>query len=112
MQLHINDNVQLVQSLNPLNDVVKVQSIHYLADFNDMLNKLDKLESLYMQGTMDFDLIRYLPGITKVSRQGQIYSIITKRSYADPNYNDKTTLEFNIVFPANHYTNFNSMHIL
>ena len=43
MQFQINDNVQLAQSLNPLNDVVKVQSIDYSADFNDMLNKLDKL---------------------------------------------------------------------
>lgn len=43
MQLQINDNVQLAQSLNRLNDVVKVQSIDYSADFNDMLNKLDKL---------------------------------------------------------------------
>lgn len=65
MQLQINDNVQLAQSLNRLNDVVKVQSIDYSADFNDMLNKLDKLWFLYMQGTMDFDLIRYLQGIAK-----------------------------------------------
>ena len=65
MQLQINDNVQLAQSLIPLNDVVKVQSIDYSADFNDMLNKLDKLWFLYMQGTMDFDLIRYLQGIAK-----------------------------------------------
>lgn len=43
MQLQINDNVQLAQSLNPLNDVVKVQSIDYSADFNDIFNKLDKL---------------------------------------------------------------------
>ena len=41
MQFQINDNVQLAQSLNPLNDVVKVQSIDYSADFNDMLNKLN-----------------------------------------------------------------------
>ena len=49
--------------------------------------------------------------MTKILPQGQIYSILTKRSYVDANDKDKTTLEFNTVLLANQYRNFNSMHI-
>ena len=33
MQKQINDNAQLAKSVNPLNDVVKVDAIDYSADF-------------------------------------------------------------------------------
>ena len=49
--------------------------------------------------------------MTKILPQGQISSILTKRSYVDANDKDKTTLEFNTVLLANQYRNFNSMHI-
>ena len=43
MQRNISDNVQLGQSLNPLKDSLEVEPVGYSADFNNMLNKLDKL---------------------------------------------------------------------
>lgn len=50
---------------------------------------------------MDFDigsmdLIKYLPGLRKVSYQSQIAGVWTKRKYVDPNYTNKNTIEFNI----------------
>ena len=40
---------------------------------------------------MDFDMIRYLPGMGKISRQGHIYDALPKKAYASPNYVDKKT---------------------
>ena len=42
---------------------------------------------------MDFDLIRYLPGMVKIPRQGQVYNKPPKKVYASPNFVDKKTLE-------------------
>ena len=42
MQSKINNDVQLTQSLNPLNDIVKVPSIDNLSNQKDAFTKLDK----------------------------------------------------------------------
>ena len=67
MKRKINDNVRLPQLLALLNDVGKVEIIDYSADFNDMLNNLDKLQALYTNVSMDFDLIRYILRMSKTS---------------------------------------------
>ena len=67
MKWKINDNVRLPQLLTLLNDVGKVEIIDYSADFNDMLNNLDKLQALYTNVSMDFDLIRYILRMSKTS---------------------------------------------
>lgn len=43
-------------------------------------------------------------------QQGMIYNILTKKRHADPSYTNHQNLEFNVILPANHYANFNSMH--
>lgn len=67
MKRKINNNVRLPQLLTLLNDVGKVEIIDYSADFNDMLNNLDKLQALYTNVSMDFDLIRYILRMSKTS---------------------------------------------
>ena len=67
MNRKINDNVRLPQLLTLLNDVGKVEIIDYSADFNDMLNNLVKLQALYTNVSMDFDLIRYILRMSKTS---------------------------------------------
>ena len=47
MKRNINNNVQLGQSWKPLKDSLGVESVDYSADFNNILNKLDKLKILY-----------------------------------------------------------------
>ena len=59
--------MRLPQLLTLLNDVGKVEIIDYSADFNDMLNNLDKLQALYTNVSMDFDLIRYILRMSKTS---------------------------------------------
>ena len=60
---------------------------------------------------MDFDLIRYLPGMAKISRQGQIYNTLPKRAYASPNWSDVKTFEFNFILAANTATKFKNMYL-
>ena len=46
MKSKINNNIQLGQSLNPLNDVVKVPSVDNSSDLKDIFTKIDKLGKL------------------------------------------------------------------
>lgn len=100
-----------VKSLNRLNDMVKVESIDFLPDVKNVLSKIDKLESLYKSGKIDFHLIKYIPDLADRAPQGQVDSFNTKRKHANEIYKDENILEFNIQLNANHYRNFNSMHI-
>ena len=59
MQSKINNDVQFGQSLNPLNDVVKVSSVFNSSDLKDTFTKTDKLCKLWKDGSMDFDLSRF-----------------------------------------------------
>ena len=111
MQRNINGNVQLGQPLNPFKDSLGVESVDYLADFNNILNKLDKLKLLHDRGSMDADMMRYIPGLSKVFYQGQLNGVKTRKTYASLTYTDKNILEFNINLTKNHYTNFSSMII-
>ena len=63
------------------------------------------------KGKMPGDMIRYIPGLTKVAYQGQIDLTEIKRKYVDDTCKNKKGIEFNILFTANHYTNFQNMHI-
>ena len=74
--------------------------------------KVVKLSNLWEDGKVDYSLIRYLPGLANVSRQGQIYSIVPKKVYASSNYTDKKTLEFNSLLASNTYTNHSSLMIV
>ena len=66
MQRYITDKVQLAQNLNPLKDAMGDESTKYSADFDNMLQKLDKLKLLYDNGLIDADLLRYIPVMSKI----------------------------------------------
>ena len=86
MQREISNKVQLDENLNPLKDIVNVLSIDKTSNLKDMFKKVDKFRNLWENGNMNYSLIRYLPGLATISRQGQIYSIILKKAYALTNY--------------------------
>ena len=111
MQSKINNKGKFGQALNPLNDVAKVSSVDNSSDLKDVSTKTDRLKKLLDDGTMDFELIRYLPGMAKISRQGQIFSVLPQRAYASSNWLDLRTFEFNILLEANTAANFNNMHL-
>ena len=66
MQRYITDTVQLAQNLNHLKDDMGDESIKYSADFDNMLQELDKLKLLYYNGLMDANLLRYIPVMLKI----------------------------------------------
>ena len=70
-QSKINNEVQFGQALNPLKNVAEVSSIDNTSDLQNVFTKIDKLKKLWDDGSMDYDLIRYLPGMAKTSRQLQ-----------------------------------------
>ena len=59
-------------------------------------------------GRMDYDFIRYLPGMEKISRQGQTYP---QRVYASPGWSYLRTFEFNMLLTADTATDFDNMHL-
>ena len=111
MQTEISNKIQLGETLNPLNDVSAVSSIDNTCNLKDVFGKVDKLGDLCDKGTADASLIRYIPGLTNVSRQGKIFNIVPKKVYTISKYTDKKTLEFTIELAANTHTNYISMCI-
>ena len=96
-------------NLNPIKDAAGISSIDFSADIDNLIEKLDKLSTLYDSGRMDKDVMKYIPGMAPVSYQGQIDFIDTKRTYAASTYSDMQQLEFNLEVINNHYINFSNM---
>ena len=109
MQANVSNKVKLGQSLDPLQDATGVDSVDFSAHIDNLLKNLEKLPDLYEKGRIDSDLLRYIPGMSKIMYQGQIDWIQTKKAYAASTYTDKQILEFNIELTKNHYTNFSNM---
>ena len=112
MQSKIDNQVQFGQTLNPLKYVAKVSSIDNTSDLQDGFTKIDKLQKLWDDDSMDYCLIRYLPDMAKISRQGQIYNMDPQRVYVSPNLSDLRTFVFNMLLTADTSANFNKMHLL
>ena len=111
MQSKIDNQVQFGQTLNPLKNIVKVSSIDNTSDLQDVFTKIDKLQKLWDDDSMGYGLVRYLPGMTKISRQGQIYSMDPQRVCISPNLLDLRTFAFNMLLTADTSANFNKMHL-
>ena len=101
MQREISNKIRLGENLNPLRDVSNVSSIDNVANLGDVFGKVDKLGALWDYGEADASLARYIPGLTDVSRQGQLYSINAKKAYAA-----------HVILAANTYTNYSSMCVV
>ena len=97
MQREISNKIQLVKNLNPLRDISNVPSIDNVANLKDVFGKVDKLGVLWNKEETDASLVRNIPTVSDVSRQGQIYSINHKKAYAAQTYTDKKLLEFTVI---------------
>ena len=69
-------------NLNQMKDAMGVAAIDYNAEIDGLIDKLDKITTLYDSGRKDKDVIRYIPGMAPINYQGQINFIDTKRTYA------------------------------
>ena len=112
MQREISNKIQSGKTLNSLNDVSAVSSIDNTSNLKDVFGKVDKLGDLWDKGTDDASLIRYIPCLRNVSRQGKIFNIIPKTACATSTYTDKKTLEFTIELAANTHNKYSSMCIV
>ena len=79
MKREISNKFQLGQILNPLNDTSAVLSIDNTSNLKDVFRKVDKLGDFWDKGTADASLIRYIPGLSNVLRQGKIFNIVPKK---------------------------------
>ena len=95
MQREISNKIQLGETLNPLHDVSAVSFIDNTSNLKDVFGKVDKLGDLWDKGTADASLIRYIPGLSNVSKQGKIFNIAQKKVYANQNIAIKNTRIYN-----------------
>ena len=112
MQREISNKIKSGETINSLNDVWAVSSIDNTSNLKDVFGKVDKLGDLWDREQADASLIRYIPGLSNVLRQGKIFNIVSKKAYATSTYTDKETLEFTIELAANTHTNYSSMCIV
>ena len=77
------------ETLNPLNNISAVSSVDNTSNFKDVFRKVDKLGDLLDKGTADASLIRYIPGLSNVLKQGKIFNIVPKKAYATSTYSNK-----------------------
>ena len=97
--------------MNPLKHLAKVSSINNTLDLQDVFTKIDKPKKLWDDGSIDCDLIRYHPGMAKISRQGQIYSVHPQIVYISPKRSDLRTFGFNMLLTTDAAKNFNNMYL-
>ena len=109
MQAAKSNSNPLGANLNSMKDSAGVAAIDYNAEIDGLIDKLDKITTLYDSGRMDKDVMRYIPGMAPINYQGQIDFIDTKRTYAASTYSDMQQLEFNLEVVNNHYINFSTM---
>ena len=110
MQREITNKIQLGETLYLLN-VSAVSSIDDTSNLKDVFEKVDKLGDLWDRGQTDASLIRFIPSLSNVSRQGKTFNIVPKKAYAASKYSNKKTLEITIEVAANTHTNYGSMCI-
>ena len=112
MQREISNKIQLGKTLNLLIDISAVLSIDNSSNLKDVFGKVDKLRDLWDKGHADASLIRYIPGLSNVSRQEQIVNIVEKKAYPTSTYTNKKTLELTIALAANTFKNCSNMCIV
>ena len=80
MQSAKSTRVKLGENLNRLDDATGIDAVDFSADIDNLLTKLDKLTDLYDSGKADADILRYIPGMSKIMYQGQIDWIERKKN--------------------------------
>ena len=111
MQKAILNNIQLGDTLNPLDDYAGIPLVNYKGTLENLIGKVDKARGFMSMGKADGDLARYFPNILPVTRQAQIAGEVPRKAYASVTYTDKKQLEFILDLTANTYSNFSTMVI-
>ena len=111
MQKAISNKVQLVETLNTLDDYGGVPSINDEGTLKNLITKVDEVLGFVATGKSDRDLSRYHRIILPVTRQSQIAGELPRKAYASVTYSDKKQLQFVLDLTANSYSNYSSIKI-
>ena len=76
------------------------------SDVKDVFGYVYKLGDQWDRGQTDASLIRYILGLSNVSRQGKIFNTVPKKAYVTSTFADRKILEFKIELAANTFTNY------
>ena len=66
MQSARSNRVKLGENLISLEHATGVDAVDFSADIDNLLTKLDKPTNLYDSGKINSDLLRYIPGMSKI----------------------------------------------
>ena len=83
-------------ALNPLEDMPKVDEVHYSADFDNLNAKKDDFEKFSKNGKVSHSMLGYILSLVKIGYQVRLYSTQTIRTYADNTYKNKKVVELNV----------------
>lgn len=72
---------------------------------------MDNFNKVFKKGKISYTLLKYIPDLAKIAYQGELLSTETKRKNANDSYINKKAIEFNVQLTANHYTNFQNLHL-
>ena len=98
-------------SLIPLKVMAKVDKFDYLADFDNLYSKMDDFDKFFRTGKVFYNMLRYIPGLSKIGCQGQLNSTKMKRKYADDTHKNEKVIEFNVQLTKRYYIKFQKVHL-
>ena len=79
MQHPISEEIHLAQTVNLAHNTKKLKSVDYSTDFNDITDKVTKLQRLLKDGIADKDVVKYLSEMFPLAYQGMICTVKMKQ---------------------------------
>ena len=112
MKQKIDDNGHLSETVSPFDSIGKSAAIDRTSsDFDNTNEKVKKIKILIYTGEYDADIAWYILGMLQLKFQGMLGRIDTIEQPAHISYNDKETIDFQLLLDQNIYTNLNSLRI-
>ena len=79
MQHPISDEIHLAQTVTLTHNTKKLKLVDYSTDFNDVTDKVTKLQRLLKDGIADKDILKYLSGMFPLAYQGMVCTVKMKQ---------------------------------
>ena len=58
-------------TLNPWKDMVEIDEVDSLADFDNFYLRMDDFDKFFNRGKISYNMLKYIPGLAKIAYQGQ-----------------------------------------
>ena len=63
--------------------MVQLNKIDYTTDFDNLYSRMDDFDKFFRIRKISNNILKYIPGLTKIVYQGHLHSTETKRKYPD-----------------------------